>query len=157
MVDNKLFLNQGNFVFKDMSKQAKIAGDHRWYTGSTMVDINNDGWLDIYVCVSGKNGNHENQLFVNNQDGTFTEKAKEYGLNDNSHSIQATFFDYNNDGYLDVYIANYSNEKVSMGNLYYKHRIDENLWENSGHLYENNKKGKFIDVTKKTGLQHFGF
>lgn len=156
MVENKLYLNQGNLKFEDISKKAKITGDGRWYTGSTMVDINNDGWLDIYVCVSGNKGNHANQLYVNNQDGTFTEKASEYGLDDTSHSIQATFFDYNNDGFLDVYVANYPNVKVSMGNLFYKRKMDENLLEHSGHLYENNKEGKFVEITQKAGLQHFG-
>ena len=155
-VKNKLYINKGNFEFEDRSKLANIEGDSRWYTGSTMVDINNDGWLDIYVCVSGNKGNHANQLYVNNQDGTFTEKATAYGLDDKSHSIQATFFDYNNDGFVDVYIANYPNEKVSQGNWFYKSRMDENLWENSGHLYENNKQGKFIEVTQKAGLQFYG-
>ena len=77
MVPNKLYLNKGNLQFEDISESAGIDGDSRWYTGTTMVDINNDGYLDIYCSVGGKFGPKENQLFINNGDNTFTEKAQE--------------------------------------------------------------------------------
>jgi len=107
MVDNKLYLNKGNMQFEDITNSAGIAGDSRWYTGTTMTDINNDGFLDIYCSVGGKFGPKENQLFVNNGDNTFTEQAKEYGIDDPSNSVQATFFDYDLDGDIDLYVANY--------------------------------------------------
>ena len=80
MVPNKLFLNKGDLKFEDISVPAGISGDDRWYTGTTMVDINNDGFLDIYCSVGGKFSPNENQLFINNGDNTFTEKAKEWGI-----------------------------------------------------------------------------
>ena len=99
MVPNKLYLNKGNLQFEDISEQAGISGDNRWYTGVTMADVNHDGWLDIYLCVSGKHPPFNNQLFINNQDQTFTEKAQAYGIDDESTSIQATFFDFDQDGF----------------------------------------------------------
>jgi len=79
-----------------------------------MADVNNDGWLDIYVCVSAKYQPSDNLLYINNHDNTFTESARAYGINDKSSSVQATFFDYNNDGLLDLYVANYPIVLVSM-------------------------------------------
>ena len=92
MVPNRLYLNEGGGKFTDITEAAGVAGDDRWYTGATMTDVNGDGWLDIYVCVSGKYTTTENQLYINNRDGSFTERAADYGLNDASPSIQATFF-----------------------------------------------------------------
>ncbi|MEM8969606.1 MAG: VCBS repeat-containing protein, partial [Bacteroidota bacterium] len=166
MVPNRLYLNQGNHQFTDITETAGVAGDDRWYTGATMADVNGDGWLDIYVCVSGKYATTENQLFINNQDNTFSERAAEYGLNDNSPSIQATFFDYDKDGFLDVYVATYPSIPVSLGNQAYQLLINQNKRENSGHLYRNPGSGlspsvtmpespKFRDVTSEAGLQNF--
>jgi len=95
-VQNKLYLNKGNLEFQDITESATISGDERWYTGTTMVDINNDGYLDIYCSVAGKSGNKKNQLFINNTDNTFTEAAEKYGIADEGNSIQATFSDYEN-------------------------------------------------------------
>ena len=102
----------------------KIEGGSQWFTGSTMVDINNDGWLDIYVCVSGKFSPTDNVLYINNRDNTFTESAKSYGINDRSSSVQATFFDYNNDDLLDLFVANYPIVLVSMGAAFYRKKMD---------------------------------
>ncbi|NNE78372.1 MAG: VCBS repeat-containing protein, partial [Pricia sp.] len=107
MVPNKLYLNKGNLKFEDISKNAGIEGDDRWYSGTTFVDINKDGYLDIYCSVSGKNPPHNNVLYINNKDNTFTEKAAEYGIDYEGHSMQSTFFDYDKDGDLDLYISNY--------------------------------------------------
>ncbi len=156
MSENKLYLNKGDLKFEDISQKAGVSGGDRWYTGVTMVDINSDGWLDIYVSVSGIFGTTNNQLFINNKDNTFSEKAKEYGLDDETASIQATFFDYNNDGFLDVFVANYPVVKVSMGNKYYHALMQENRIENSGHLYKNNGNNTFTDVTEATGVKNFG-
>jgi len=156
MVPNKLYLNKGDLQFEDISETAGLSGDDRWYTGVSMVDINNDGWLDIYVCVSGKHPPFNNQLFINNKDNTFTEQAAEYGLDDPTTSIQATFFDYDNDGFLDVFVGNYPQLKVTMGNEYYYRKMQENQLVESGHLYKNNGDGHFTDVTARAGVQNFG-
>ncbi|MEM9830546.1 MAG: VCBS repeat-containing protein [Bacteroidota bacterium] len=155
MVDNRLYLNQGNNQFADITETAGVAGDDRWYTGATMADVNGDGWLDVYVCVSGKYTTTENQLFINNQDNTFSERAAEYGLNDDSPSIQATFFDYDRDGLLDMYVATYPSIPVSLGNQAYQLLMNQNKLENSGHLYRNLGDGTYQDVTTAAGLQDF--
>lgn len=156
MVPNKLYLNKGNFEFEDITENAGISGDQRWYTGATMTDINNDGFLDIYLSVSGLNSNTENQLFVNNGDLSFTESASEYGINDKSNSIQSTFFDYDNDGDIDLFVANYPSVPISQGNLFYDAKMKENDPTESGHLYRNDGKGKFSDITQEAGVQNFG-
>jgi hypothetical protein len=156
LVPNRLYLNKGNMRFEDISGKAGIMGDHQWFTGSTMADVNNDGWLDIYVCVSGKYQPSDNLLFINNKDNTFTESAKSYGINDKSSSVQATFFDYNNDGFLDLFVANYPIVLVSMGVDFYLNKVTENKFEESGHLYRNNGNGTFTDVTDEAGVRNFG-
>lgn len=156
MSENKLYLNKGNMQFEDISESAGVNGDDRWYTGVTMADVDADGWLDIYVSVSGIFGTTKNQLFINNKDNTFSEKAEEYGLDDDTASIQATFFDYNNDGYQDVFVANYPVVPVSMGNRFYHKKMQDNKLEDSGHLYKNNGDNTFTDVTAQSGVQNFG-
>lgn len=156
MVPNRLYLNKGNLQFEDISEQAGVMGDGRWYTGTTMMDINADGWLDIYVCVSGKHPPYHNQLFINNKDNTFTEMAAAYGIDDASPSIQASFFDYDLDGLVDLFVGNYPQIPVSQGNAFYSMRMQRNLWEESGHLYKNNGDGSFTDVTAEAGVQNFG-
>ena len=156
LVKNKLYLNQGNMKFKDISESAGITGTHQWFTGSTMADVNNDGWLDIYVCVSAKYRPKGNLLFINNHDNTFAECAAKYGINDTCSSVQATFFDYNNDGLLDLFVANYPIVRVSMGAKFYHDKMIENKYEESGHLYRNNGNNTFTDVTKESGVQNFG-
>jgi len=156
LVANKLYLNKGNLKFEDISSTAGIKGNHQWFTGSTMADVNSDGWLDIYVCVSAKYQPSDNLLFINNHDNTFTESAKAYGINDKSSSVQATFFDYNNDGLLDLYVANYPIVLVSMGADFYREKMKENKFEESGHLYRNNGNLTFSDVTEEAGVRNFG-
>ena len=124
MGENKLFLNQGDFKFKDISQSAGVQGNKPWSTGVNMVDINQDGLLDIYVSNAGnmEGDNHDNDLYINNGDLTFTEKAKEYNLAETGFSTHATFFDYDKDGDLDAYILNNSNIPVS--SLGYAHQRD---------------------------------
>ena len=107
---NKLYLNKGNLTFEDITKTANVGGTSDWSTGSTMIDINNDGLLDIYVCAVTEllDFKGKNELFVNNGDGTFTEKAADYGLDFKGYSTQSYFFDYDKDGDLDVYIVNHA-------------------------------------------------
>ncbi|MDB5150407.1 MAG: RNA-binding protein, partial [Mucilaginibacter sp.] len=108
---NKLYLNLGNLKFKDITQQAGngLAGrPGDWKTGVTMADVNGDGLLDIYVCYSGlgDNAKRRNQLFINKGNNKFVEMAKQYGLDDPGYSTQAVFFDYNNDGKLDMFLLN---------------------------------------------------
>ncbi len=114
-VPNKLYLNEGGFRFSDISRQAGIESSGVWSTGVSVVDINGDGRLDIYVCKSGSPGGAErhNQLFINNGDSTFTDRAKDYGLDVAQLSVDAAFFDYDRDGDLDMYLLNNSFEPVT--------------------------------------------
>jgi len=155
MTSNKLYLNAGGLSFTDITESAGLQGDGRWYTGTTIADVNSDGWMDIYVCVAGKEGNSRNQLYVNQQDNTFIEQAEKYGIADNSKSIQASFFDYDKDGLVDLYVANYAQVPVSMGNQFYKMKMERNSLQDSGHLYKN-MGASFKNVTAESGLQKFG-
>jgi len=155
MVENKLYRNTGGMVFEDITKIAGVQGDDRWYTGVAIVDINYDGYLDVYLSVSGRNHDAKNQLFVNNGDLTFEEKAEEYGIADNGKSIQSTFFDYDNDGDLDLFVANYPLVPLSQGNRFYSDLMNRNELEHSGHLYKN-QGDRFVDVTAEAGVQNFG-
>ncbi len=114
LVDNKLYLNKGNFEFEDITTKAGVASENVWSTGVSFVDIDGDGWLDIYVCKSGKPGGEKryNELFINNGDGTFSEQAKQYGIADEGFSSHAAFFDYDKDGDIDMYLLNNSFRNV---------------------------------------------
>ncbi len=113
------------------------------------------GWIFMFAF-QGNIQPSDNLLFINNKDNTFTECAKIYGINDKSSSVQATFFDYNNDGFLDLYVANYPIILVSMGAEFYHNKMIENKFEESGHLYKNNGDGTFKDVTDEAGVRNFG-
>ena len=154
-VSNKLYLNKGHLQFEDITKKSGVSGDERWYTGVTMADVNADGFLDIYCSVAGKFQPKANQLFINNQDGTFTEKAQEYGLADAGQSVQATFFDYDNDGDLDVYVANYPITKFNASVYVYEQKMKTVNDVETDHLYRNDSS-KFVDVTDEAGIKSFG-
>ena len=156
MVTNKLYLNKGNWIFEDITRNAKIGGDKRWYTGVTIVDINADGWLDIYLSVSGKGGNLKNQLYINNGDLSFSESASQYGIDDSGSSIQSVFFDYDKDGDLDLYIANYPIAPTDSSNSYYKRKMMRPLESETDHLYRNNGNGSFTRVSKEAGVANYG-
>ncbi len=155
MVPNKLYLNKGDFKFEDISESAGIIGDERWYSGTTFVDINQDGFLDIYCSVSGKNPPHNNVLFVNNQDNTFTEKAADYGIDCDGISMQSIFFDYDKDGDLDLYVANYPPTSFVAPVEYYAYMLENHELKDSDRLYRNDG-GQFIDVTATAGVSNFG-
>ena len=145
--DNKLYLNKGNLKFEDVTKKANISGNASWNTGATMIDINNDGLLDIYVCaVSGLlDFTGHNELFINNGDGTFSEKAKDYGLDFKGYSTQAYFFDYDKDDDLDVYIVNHAvHTTLSHGKAELRHKRAPLV----GDVLLNNNNGKFTDVSE---------
>jgi len=155
MVENKLYLNKGNLQFEDISKTSGVAGDERWYSGTTFVDINKDGYLDIYCSVSGKNPPHNNVLYINNKDNTFTEKAAEYGIDHGGQSMQSVFFDYDKDGDLDLYIINYPPTSFVAPIEYYAYQLENHTEEDSDKLFRNDN-GHFTDVTKESGLSNFG-
>ncbi len=148
---NKLYLNKGNFVFEDITEKAGVGGKMAWSTGVTMVDINNDGFLDIYVCNSGDvDGNlKKNELFINNGDLTFTEKAKEYNLDNEGYSTHAAFFDYDQDGDLDCYILNNSFRNPAKIELYRQVRQQPS---SGGHRLMRNDGNTFTDVTAQAGI-----
>ena len=152
MVENKLYLNKGNLQFEDITQKAKIGGDNSWFTGTTMADVNGDGFLDIYVLVAGQSGTKENKLYINNGDATFTEQAKKYGLNDRGNSVDATFFDYDLDGDLDVFVANYPITPFQYNSYNFKMRMDRVRETESDHLYRNDGN-KFTKVTDKANLK----
>ena len=155
MVPNKLYLNQGDFQFKDISESAGIQGDNRWYSGVSLIDINKDGFLDIYIAVGGENEPNNNVLYINNQNNTFSEKAEAYGIDDDGYSMHSTFFDYDKDGDLDLYVANYPPTSFTAPVDYYKYMIDNHEDRDSDHLYRNDGE-LFVDVTKESGISNFG-
>jgi len=150
--ENKLYLNKGNFTFEDITATANIGGTKAWSTGVSMVDINADGFLDIYVCNSGDvaGDNKQNELFINNTDGTFTEKAAEYGLADLGFSTHASFFDYDKDGDLDVYLLNNSYQAIGSFNLTKNERPKRDVL--GGDKLFQNQGNHFVDVSEKAGI-----
>ncbi|GAA4933831.1 VCBS repeat-containing protein [Algibacter agarivorans] len=158
--ENKLYLNKGNFKFDDITSKAGINPPSGFNTGVTVVDINQDGYLDIYLCRGGyqqDNNKFANLLYINNGDLTFTEKAKNYGLADANRTIQATFFDYDNDNDLDVYISN-APDVIGKSKVLNLDEVAENpdTYEQKGsdRLYENDGNGYFNDVSKKAGITY---
>ena len=155
MTDNKLYINKGDLKFEDITELSGISGDDRWYTGSTMVDINNDGYLDIYVSVAGLDGIKNNELYINNKDNTFTEMAKDYGIDDVGNSVQATFFDYDKDGDLDLYVANYPITPFDAPRSYYYYKMQNSGEYETDNLYRNDGSS-FTRVTEEAGLRTYG-
>ena len=150
---NRLYLNQGDFVFEDVTETAGVGGAFPWSTGASVVDINADGLPDLYVTNAGATQGRfrSNELFINNGDGTFTEHSKEYGLADEGYSIHAVFFDYDQDGLLDAYVVNnFPSRPIS---AYDPERMDreQSYFEGGDRLYRN-EDGHFIDVTKAAGI-----
>ena len=155
MVSNRLYINKGGLQFEDISEKAGLLGDERWFTGVTMADVNNDGFLDIYCSVGGKFTPKENLLYINNGDQTFTESAKAYGINDIGNSVQATFFDYDRDGDLDLYLMNMPSNNIRQKLIYQKE--NKIPYTFSDKLYKNLGRGKFVDETKKAGIENYAF
>ncbi|SIS80209.1 VCBS repeat-containing protein [Belliella pelovolcani] len=150
--ENKLYLNEGDFKFKDVTTTAGVAGKRAWSTGVAMADVNGDGLLDIYVCNSGDlaGDNKQNELFINNGDGTFTEMAESYGLADQGYSTHAVFFDFDNDGDLDLYLLNNSYTAIGSFNKMQNERPrrdpvgGDKLFRNDG--------DRFVDVSEEAGI-----
>jgi len=149
---NKLYLNKGNWHFEDITEKAGVAGTKYWSTGVSMADVNGDGFIDIYVCNSGdiKEGDRENELFINNGDGTFSEKAREYGLNDSGYTTHASFFDYDLDGDLDCFVLN--NAYTDPQRISTVSRDRNNYGAPGGDRLYRNDENKFTDVTATSGI-----
>ena len=153
MVRNKIFVNEGDFKFRDVTTTSGIADKQGWCTGVTLVDINTDGWLDIYICRSADvdPARRSNLLFINNHDLTFTEKAAEYGLADQGYSTQSAFFDYDRDGDLDAVVINHSLKKYTSGVSDNPGLRKEDNPFFSSKLYRNDD-GHFTDVSRTAGI-----
>jgi len=153
MVDNKLYLNKGNWQFDDITDKAGVSCPGVWSTGAIFVDINGDGLLDLYVCKSGKPGglNRHNELFINNGDLTFTESSKKYGLDIEGLSVHSAFFDYDKDGDLDCYLLNNSIKSIGAFDLVKDQRNIPDA-TGSGNKFFRNDNGKFTDITKEAGI-----
>jgi len=168
MVSNKLYLNKGNFVFEDITDAAGVGGREEWCRGVSVVDVNNDGWPDIYVCANVKTDARQrtNLLYINqgvDKDGVphFKEMGAEYGLADTLYSTMAYFFDYDNDGDLDMYLAVNNIPKGYNINAYRKVVTDGSFFS-TGHLYRNEwsdslKHPVYRDVSKEAGITIEGF
>ncbi len=168
LVSNKLYLNKGNLVFEDVTDIAKVSGDGKWCRGVSVVDINNDGWPDIYVCatIAKDPEKRKNLLYINkglDKNGVphFDEMAKEYGLDDTTHSTMAEFFDYDNDGDLDMYLV--VNEIVKDRNpAVFRPRVTDGSFASTGRLYRNDwnaalKHPVFTNVSKQAGIVIEGY
>ena len=159
MGKNRLYMNRGNFQFDDATDRAGVAGKGSWSTGVSMADVNGDGWLDIYVCNSGnpreeerqnQSFSRENELFINNHDGTFTERAQEYGLQGGGLATHTAFFDYDQDGDLDAYILNNSFRPIGSFDL--RRNLRHTRDSLGGHKLLRNDQGHFHDVSVAAGI-----
>ena len=153
MVKNRLYLNKGGLRFENITDQSKVAEKQGWCTGTVMVDINQDGLLDIYVCRSADDDpeRRKNLLFINNGDLTFTEEAEKYGLADNGYTTQASFFDYDKDGDLDCFVLNHSVSKYSTGVADNPEMRNKRIPDYASRLYRNDS-GYFHDVSDEAGI-----
>ena len=173
---NRLYLNQGGFKFKDITDTAGVGSEAGFETAVTAVDVNADGWLDLFVCHAGPDeAGRVAKLFINNKDLSFSEQAKAYGLDDTSPCSGANFFDSDNDGDLDCYVINHPTDLSHANRLVLKYgpdgksllpNLDPKEAHDSDNFYKNesptptlpNGEGvKFVNVNKQAGIQNFGF
>lgn len=162
MVSSGLFLNQGNMVFKDFTKESNTQTD-RWCTGISVVDINGDGWKDIYVNVAGfelLNDTRENYFFINqglNENGIpfFEDKAVEMGLNDNGYSTMSAFLDFDKDGDLDIYILSISMDGTNRSMI--REIMKDGSAESTDRLYRNDGNGFFENISIQAGITYEGY
>ena len=152
--NNKIYINKGDLIFEDITLGANINENKKWSSGVAIADVNNDGWMDIYISQGGPNtaSDRKNLLYINQKDLTFKEQASEYGLADQGISTQSAFFDFDKDGDLDCLVMN-ENSYYGIDPLqfYTILKDKEKLKLNSSQLYEQ-VNGKFINITEKSGL-----
>lgn len=159
-VPDQLYLNKGNMQFEDVTAQAKIKNEGGFTLGVSMVDVNGDNLVDIYICRAGSFEENSplltNQLWINQGDMTFKEEAKKRGLADRGRSVHATFFDYDHDNDLDVYVLNHPEDfyaPVDVRSKLERERPDRD----TDRLYRNDGAGVFTDVTDEAGVRNWGF
>ncbi|PCJ96503.1 MAG: hypothetical protein COA50_06900 [Flavobacteriaceae bacterium] len=158
-VGNRLYLNKGNLKFEDISEEAHITGMDGWNNGVSMVDLNADGLLDIYVCRGGWNDTdkaRKNVLYINQGNSTFKEMAESYGLDDHGYSTQASFFDFDNDNDLDMYLVNRPSEfMLPIAEILKNKENPQDIHRDK--LYRNDN-GVFVEVGKEMGItRNFGY
>lgn len=159
---NRLYLNKGDFKFRDVTDEANVNIKGRWNSGVSIVDINHDGLMDIYICATMKkdSANRRNMLFINkgmNKNGVpeFVDMAVQYGIGFGGYSVNAAFLDYDKDGDLDLYIL--TNVKVSNAPTNYRPKITDGSSPNNDVLFRNNGDNTFTNVTDKSGINTEGF
>jgi enediyne biosynthesis protein E4 len=152
-VSNKLYLNKGDLSFEDITEKAGVGATTGWKTGVTMADINQDGWLDIYVCRSAMADStiRKNLLYINQRNLTFAEEADQYGIADNSYTTQAAFFDFDKDGDPDLFTVNHSLPRYAGFNNMLVNNKKRKATKFQSKLYQN-YEGKFIDVSEEAGI-----
>lgn len=161
-VSPRAYLNTGNFKFKDVTENFSGLTNNQWFSSVTLADVNGDGWADVYfTSTASKNPKKcANRLWINNgvKDGngpTFTEMAEKYGIANEDQSVNATFFDYDRDGDLDLYVLN--NTLTQRMNTSYRTKVTDGSAANNDKLYRNNGDATFTDVTKEAGVLYEGF
>lgn len=157
-----VYLNKGEFRFKDITSNLPGLDDHQWFSSITVADVNSDGWADIYITATGVESPEKNinRLYINQglKDGgdpTFLEMSEKYGVEEKGQSINAAFFDYDLDGDLDLYVM--SNTLSQRMNTNYRNKITDGTAENNDQLYRNNGDETFTNVTKEAGIRFEGF
>lgn len=150
-VDNRLYINRGELTFEDVTDSAGLACVGVWSTGVSMVDVDQDGWLDIYVCKAGPPGgkSRHNELFINQKDGTFKEQSAAYGLDITSMSVHSAWLDYDRDGDLDMYLL--SNSIRAVGGVDFTPGLRDQYDADGNKLFRNDG-GRFVDVTRESGI-----
>jgi enediyne biosynthesis protein E4 len=156
MVSSRLYLNKGHMRFEDITQSAGVT-TNRWATGATMADINGDGFLDIYVSVSGPEWTtgerRKNLLFINNGNKTFTEAASQYGIADSGFTTHAAFLDYNGDGCLDLFLLNNSPHDFKRSDpASTPAGIAGQTPDSENQLYKNTCHGTFTNVSRDAGI-----
>ncbi|HKO79274.1 MAG TPA: VCBS repeat-containing protein [Chitinophagaceae bacterium] len=154
----RLYLNKGNFKFEDVTEKAGLV-TNRWCTGVSMVDINGDGFLDIYVNVAGsaKFGDMHNLLYINNGNETFTESAEKYGIAETRQTMNASFFDYDKDGDLDLFLITNPADEMATGVNSIRERMVNGESAGTDILYRNNGNETFTDVSREAGILVEGY
>ena len=161
-VPDRLYINKGGLKFEDVTDKAISTGRDGWHRGATIVDVNADGWNDIYVCRHGWQTDpalRTNLLYINDRDGTFTESASQWGLADTSHSTHATFFDFDRDNDLDVYILNQPPERAADRKPYTVEQVRNIIKSGKAETSRllRNEGERFVDVTREAGITSFAF